>query len=267
MNIIIRSKHDSNQINLIADTENYQLLNQETKRTFADQQKWRLFNLIKLRHTYEKNKHHSLFHMHEMIHQSVSEPLFHKSNSINISISDKPLKKYSKLVATCYCSRRPGFYIFNAFFLIFLITMSSLTVFSIPTNSPSTRLQITYTIMLSSISFKWIFNRFLPPVSYLTLLDKYSISCIVYINILAAWHSLIGSHLFNWNDRTDFHMFITLILLFLIFHLFIIVWYFKITKKIRFLKSKEKVFIEEYLAKTNRKTLYDDEDDEDENEE
>lgn len=264
LNIIIKSKYDSNHINLVADTEHYQLLNQETKHTFADQQKWRLLNIVKMRHSFEKPKHHSFFHFTDSFEHSM-----HKSNSVSVSIQEKIPKKYSKLVATCYCSRRPGFYLFNAFFLIFLITLSSLTVFSIPPELPANRLQITYTILLSSISFKWVFNRSLPPVSYLTLLDKYSIFCIIYINMLAAWHSLIGSEywraLIRYNhlhDAIDFYMLIFLVLLFLFFHLFTIAWYFQITKKHRFLIAKEKEFIESYLIKMNKKSL--DEDDEDE---
>jgi hypothetical protein len=39
-----------------------------------------------------------------------------------------------------------------------LITALSLTVFSIPKSLPANRLPTTYTILLSSISFKWVVN-------------------------------------------------------------------------------------------------------------
>ncbi len=67
-------------------------------------------------------------------------------------------KSTPKLIATFYCSRKSGFYLFSAFFLIFLITALSLTVFSIPKSLPANRLPTTYTILLSSISFKWVVN-------------------------------------------------------------------------------------------------------------
>ena len=107
------------------------------------------------------------------------------------SLSDQKLKP-PKLVSTCYCARRPGFYFFNAVSLIFLITISALTVFSISYDLPQNRLQVTYTILLASISFKWVINRSLPPVSYLTSLDKYAIACIFYVCALAGWHGIIG---------------------------------------------------------------------------
>jgi hypothetical protein len=73
----------------------------------------------------------------------------------------------SKIVATCFCSRKPGYYIFNAYFLIFLITTTALTIFSVDCKLQQNRLQINFLILLTSVSFKWIINRSLPTISYL----------------------------------------------------------------------------------------------------
>jgi hypothetical protein len=75
------------------------------------------------------------------------------------------LNETPKLVATFYCSRKAGYYIFNAFFLIFLITISSITIFSVDCKLPQNRLQTSYTLLLTSISFKWVVNRSLPTVT------------------------------------------------------------------------------------------------------
>ncbi len=91
-----------------------------------------------------------------------------------------------------YCYRKPGYYFSNAYSLIFLITISALTIFSIDCRLPQSRLQTTYTLLLTSVSFKWIINRSLPTVSYLTSLDRYAIACIVFISLLAGWHSIVG---------------------------------------------------------------------------
>ena len=69
------------------------------------------------------------------------------------------------------------YYFFNAYFLIFLITVSALTIFSVDCKMPQSRLQTTFTLLLTSVSFKWVINRSLPHVSYLTSLDKYAIVC------------------------------------------------------------------------------------------
>jgi hypothetical protein len=123
--------------------------------------------------------------------------------------------KTPKFVATCYCSRfiylhflickkiksflilivtkrKSGYYVFNAFFLIFLITLSAMTVFSIDCKMPQSRLQTSYTLLLTSVSFKWVVNRYLPTVSYLTSLDKYAIISIFFQSLLSIWHSLVA---------------------------------------------------------------------------
>jgi hypothetical protein len=77
----------------------------------------------------------------------------------------------------------------NAFFLIFLITIQSLTIFSIDYKQVNSRLGSSFTLLLTSVSFKWVVNRSLPTVAYLTGLDRYAITCIIYLSLLAAWHS------------------------------------------------------------------------------
>ena len=67
--------------------------------------------------------------------------------------------KPPKMVAKCYAARRPGFYLFNAFFLVFLITAIAFSIFAINYYSPHFRLQSTFTILLTSVSFKWVVNR------------------------------------------------------------------------------------------------------------
>lgn len=40
--------------------------------------------------------------------------------------------------------------------------------------------------------FRWSVSRLLPPVSYLTLLDKYTLISLVFISLNSIWHSMIG---------------------------------------------------------------------------
>jgi hypothetical protein len=99
--------------------------------------------------------------------------------SLSSCASDKPYFQ-----AKIYCSRLSGFYIFNAFLLIFLITCSALTIFAIDCKLPQGRLQTTCTLLLTSVSLKWVTNRYLPTISYLTSLDKYSMVCIFFLCLL-----------------------------------------------------------------------------------
>ncbi|CAF0851841.1 unnamed protein product [Brachionus calyciflorus] len=147
-------------------------------RTFVDQQKWRLFKMVKISNepSYFKTKH-------EIIKINPLEP------------EEEEPPEYPKIVASCFCSRKAGYYLFNAFFLIFLITLTTFTSFAIDSKLPQNRIPATCTFLLTSVSFKWVINRSLPTVSYLTSLDLYSILCIFFICLLATWHAIVGS---NW---------------------------------------------------------------------
>ena len=65
----------------------------------------------------------------------------------------------SKFVASCFCTRRFGFYLVNAYLFNFLITAISLTNFAIVIDRVQNRLSGTFTLILTSISFKWVTNR------------------------------------------------------------------------------------------------------------
>ena len=142
-------------------------INIDASNTFIDQQKWRLFSIVKINHQ-----------------SSYDLPLKEKRKVIEL---DSLTKKHPKICATCYCARKPGYYIFNAIFLIFLITLCSLTLFAIDPKIPQSRFQSTITLILTSISFKWVINRSLPTVSYLTSLDKYAIVNIFYLFLHCVW--------------------------------------------------------------------------------
>lgn len=150
--------------------------------------------------------------------------------------------KHPKLVASCFCSRKPGYYVFNAYFLIFLITISSLTIFAIDPKLPQNRLQTTYTLLLTSVSFKWVINRSLPTISYLTSLDKYAIVCIFYVCLLCVWHSLVGAFWPN-NQSLDQWLLIAFSIIFFIIHLIFLIWIYFAYGEIRRLTKQEKEFI------------------------
>lgn len=155
--------------------------------------------------------------------------------------------KHPKISATCYSSRKPGFYLSNAFFLIALITISALTVFSMDCKLPQNRLQTTCTILLTSVSFKWVINRSLPTVSYLTSLDKYSILGIFFISLLTLWHGVVGRF---WDrDRAcelDNIMFWTFLGLLVLINIYFLVWLAVASSRISRLRHKEVEFLEKF---------------------
>ncbi len=157
------------------------------------------------------------------------------------------IRYFSKILEKfCICKiiRKPGYYFFNAYFLIFLITISSLTIFSVNCQLPQSRLQITYIILLASISFKWTINRSLPAVSYLTSLDKYAIISIFFICLLSIWHALIGSVLQYSLPKDlmlvyDHWSLLVFTVIFAFIHVGFAIWLNDAYKKIRQLKKSE----------------------------
>lgn len=57
--------------------------------------------------------------------------------------------KRAKFVATCFCSRRPAYYLINCFSFNFLITCLSLTIFSLETRLAPNRISGTFTLILT----------------------------------------------------------------------------------------------------------------------
>lgn len=155
------------------------------------------------------------------------KPFIINSNIVQISPETKDeVLDYPKLIVSCFCARKSGYYLINAFFLIFLITITTLTSFSIDPKRPYNRIPTVSTFLLTSVSFKWVINRSLPAVSYLTSLDKYSMISIFYICLLASWHAIVGS---NWTEEQsreiDRWVLLAFACIFLIINMAFAIWF------------------------------------------
>lgn len=155
--------------------------------------------------------------------------------------------KRSKFVATCFCSRRPGYYLTNVYSFNLLITVLSLTLFVIDTKLAQNRISGTFTLILTSFSFKVVTSKTLPAISYLTSLDKYQIINIVYLTMCCVWHSICASLDLDHErkfflDKIVLCCFATF---FILIQVFFIVSFMKSYQNIRELKMLEEKFISE----------------------
>jgi hypothetical protein len=66
-------------------------------------------------------------------------------------------------------------------------------LFVIDTKLAQNRISGTFTLILTSFSFKVVTSKTLPTISYLTSLDKYQIINIVYLALCCVWHSVCAS--------------------------------------------------------------------------
>jgi hypothetical protein len=131
-----------------------------------------------------------------------------------------------------------------------MITVSGLTIFSIDCRLPGNRLQTTYTLLLTSVSFKWVINRSLPTVSYLTSLDQYAIVSISFLCLNCFWHSIVGS---PWliadkelATEIDNLVLIVFAVMFVMLQIWLCVWFFVANIQVRKLRKKESDFLKQF---------------------
>jgi hypothetical protein len=123
---------------------------------------------------------------------------FEEKASYDIDSKKEELKrvnrnKKAKFVAVCRCSRKPMFYVINAYLFNLLITVLSMTLFAIDSKMAQNRISGTFTLILTSFSFKVVTSKSLPTIAYLTSLDKYQLINIVYLALCCVWHSFCAS--------------------------------------------------------------------------
>ncbi|CAF1237225.1 unnamed protein product [Rotaria sordida] len=155
-------------MNDIHFTENKQKPSGVNRTVFSDQQSWHLYEHVEF--SFEQ-------------HREEYSLTYDKTHPV--------------LICTCHVGRKCGYYIWNAYFLIFLITSASLCTFAIPPSNAHGRLQITCTLLLTSVTFRWVVNKSLPTISYLTALDVYAIASIVALCIINVFHGVVSYLYYN----------------------------------------------------------------------
>lgn len=132
---------------------------------------------------------------------------------------DKPALTFSSKIA-----RRPGYYIYNCYMLLFTISSLGFVPFSFAAYSPHFRIQTTCLLILSSVNFRWIVTARLPTVSYLTTLDLYAIGALVFLVLLCCWHACIGTFLLNgvmdkeYRIQIDYYALYIILSVYAVFH-------------------------------------------------
>ncbi|CAF2820154.1 unnamed protein product [Rotaria sp. Silwood2] len=155
-------------INDIYFIENKQKPSGVNRTVFSDQQSWHLYEHVEF--SFEQHR---------------------EEYSLNYD------QIHPVLICTWHVGRKCGYYIWNAYFLIFLIISASLGTFSISPSNSHGRLQITCTLLLTSVTFRWVVNKSLPTISYLTALDIYAIASIVALCIMNIFHGVVSYLYYN----------------------------------------------------------------------
>jgi len=99
---------------------------------------------------------------------------------------------YPLLYAGVIVSRNYGYYLWNVFLPTFLITLMSVTTFSVPLEDVSDRCGVILTLVLTSVAYKFIVSQGLPKISYCTFLDSYVMISFLFLTFIALGVSFVG---------------------------------------------------------------------------
>jgi len=88
--------------------------------------------------------------------------------------------------------RRSSFVLLNAALPVSSICFLSLTTFFVPPEDTADRLELSVTILLTAVAFKYTTASYLPMISYMTLIDKFTLLCSFIIVIVCMCHTVLG---------------------------------------------------------------------------
>ncbi|CAF3630806.1 unnamed protein product [Rotaria socialis] len=227
-----------------------QLRSSINREAFYDQQEWKLYAHVatelrqtKEEYSFEDEDSGVVQKKHPVLAFTCRAGLYRNNLDINLST------KVNLFLLLFFKARRPNYYYWNGFCLIFLINVCAFCIFSIPPDLPQNRLQITSTLVLTSVTFRWVVNRSLPTVSYLTALDRYAILSIILLVLLCGWHAIIALFIFlslkksattrSGIDPDDIHVHIdryvglSVLSIYIISNIVLIIWFICVPYKRR----------------------------------
>ncbi len=202
--------------------------------------------------TSSRNKNEVQFVKSDRIESSINKNEFQQQQEWNIystieelkttinnawTNTDRPCIRFSATI-----SRKPGYFLYNAYMLIFLITTLGFTPFSFNHINPHFRIQTTCLLILSSINFRWAVTQKLPCVSYLTTLDKYALGALVFLVLLCVWHAIIGCGLISETHAlsVDQYVLLGIAVLYFLFHVaYVSFFVFKYMKYLKLAKQEK----------------------------
>jgi hypothetical protein len=92
--------------------------------------------------------------------------------------------------------------------------------------------------------FRWSVSRLLPPVSYLTLLDKYTLVSLVFISLNSIWHSIIGFLIRHMgiSKMIDYYVLSLFTAFFLIYHFLMIVFFYQALRRRQVMLESDRTY-------------------------
>jgi len=102
---------------------------------------------------------------------------------------------YPAIRARVRIAREYGYYVYNTVLIVLLITLMTLGAICCPPDDIGDRLNVTLTVMLTTVAIKWTIDERTPAVPYQTLMDKFLIGQMVIIYMMFFFNCAIAKFL------------------------------------------------------------------------
>ena len=96
--------------------------------------------------------------------------------SVKTSTVGKTGRQFPTVEIAVIISRKYSFYVINVGLPMFLFSFMSLFQFALPRFSTADRFNVGFTLLLTCVAFKFSITTMLPTISYMTILDKYTLA-------------------------------------------------------------------------------------------
>ncbi|KAK7483882.1 hypothetical protein BaRGS_00024899 [Batillaria attramentaria] len=186
ISVLVTSELKEEEVELVEDEH---LLSVVDTHTFSDEQEWMLHNYV------------------------TTEPKTLLETEFTQFTHSKP-----GLFFKCCAERRSGFFVWNIMFVMSVISALSLVTFAVDRALPQNRIQLSFILVLAGVTFKFVASQAVPRISYLTHLDRYILTLMIFLFLVAVWHGVVT--LFDYSNdlqkTMDFWAFIGFIILFVL---------------------------------------------------
>ncbi|XP_052770756.1 gamma-aminobutyric acid receptor subunit beta-like [Mya arenaria] len=150
------------------------------------------------------------------------------------------------LHAQCRVARKMGYFIWNIVFIMLLIISLTFAAYSIEFKTAD-RLTVTITLFLTAVAFKLVVKQSLPTISYLTYLDVYVISALIFLGLQAAQNASMTamSHFMAQAEVQYFDKWsmVSMAFLLVMFHVIFAVFIYRTaSKRRRVMKEKDRMY-------------------------
>lgn len=122
--------------------------------------------------------------------------------ALAVKVFHSPFQSYFK--CSFLVERRPAFFLWNFMLTTYTIVMANCSVVAISPDNLADRLSVTVTLLLTLVAGKFLGSSYIPIISYLTLLDMYTISALLVLFISMAEEVFAASCSFDtWRLAID----------------------------------------------------------------